>query len=57
MAWPDRVWNLLRHRRLADDIDEELRYHIESSIQANIATGMSAADARRDALMPVAMFA
>ena len=50
MAWPHRLWNLLRQRRLADDIDEELRYHIESSIQANIASGMGAADARRDAL-------
>jgi len=50
MAWHDRVRNLLRQRQLADDIDEELRYHIESSIQANIASGMSAADARRDAM-------
>jgi predicted permease len=50
MAWHHRVWNLLRQRRLADEIDEELRYHIESSIRANLASGMSADDARRDAL-------
>src|SRR5687767_4015803 len=50
MAWHHRVWNLLRHRQLADDIDEELHFHIESSIRANTAAGMSAAEARRDAL-------
>ena len=50
MAWHHRVWNLLRHRQLADDIDDELRFHIESSIRANIASGMNAAEARRDAL-------
>jgi putative ABC transport system permease protein len=50
MAWHHRLWNLLRQRRLADDIDEELQFHIESSIRSNIASGMSPAEARRDAL-------
>jgi putative ABC transport system permease protein len=50
MAGIRRVWNLLRQRRLADEIDEELRFHIESSIRANIDAGMSPADARLDAL-------
>jgi putative ABC transport system permease protein len=49
MAWLDRVWNLLRQRRLTDEIDEELRYHLESSVRANIDAGMSPDEAARDA--------
>ena len=45
-----RIWNLLRQRQLTDELDDELRFHIDSSIRANIESGMSPADARRDAL-------
>ena len=50
MAWYLRIRNVLRRRRLLDDIDEELRFHVDSSIQANVAAGMTLHEARRDAL-------
>ncbi|HET7217530.1 MAG TPA: ABC transporter permease [Vicinamibacterales bacterium] len=50
MAWQHRLWNLLRQRRLDDEIDEELAFHIASCIHDNIAAGMSADEAQRDAL-------
>ena len=34
----------------AGDVDEELAFHIQSRIERNLALGMSAADARRDAI-------
>jgi putative ABC transport system permease protein len=49
------VMNLLTHlrffftRRLSGDLDDELRFHIEQAIAANLAAGMSAEEARRRA--------
>jgi putative ABC transport system permease protein len=44
-----------RMRRLVSDasgeLNEELRYHVEQAAQANLAAGMSAEDARRQALI------
>jgi len=45
-----RLQNLLRRSRVAVEIDEELQFHLEHEIAANVARGMSAADARRTAL-------
>ena len=45
-----RAWNLLRQKQLTDEIDDELQFHIDASIRANIESGMSADEARRDAL-------
>jgi len=39
-----------RRRWLEDDLDEELRSHLEMAIELNMGKGMSAADARREAL-------
>lgn len=50
MAWHHRLWNVLRRQDVADEIDEELQFHIDSSIDANIAAGLSPDEARRDAL-------
>jgi len=50
MAWHHRVRNLLRQERHTDELDEELQFHIESSIRANIDAGMTPDEARRDAL-------
>jgi putative ABC transport system permease protein len=41
---------LFHRRRLEDDLDEELRSHLEMAIELNVRKGMSAADARREAL-------
>jgi macrolide transport system ATP-binding/permease protein len=45
-----RLAALFRHQRLEDDLDEELRSHLEMAIELNVRKGMSAADASREAL-------
>src|SRR6202171_6543665 len=45
-----RVAALFRRRRLEDDLDAELRSHMEMAIELNLRKGMSAEDARREAL-------
>ena len=45
-----RLAALFRHGRLESDLDEELRSHLEMSIELNLRKGMSPADARREAL-------
>jgi hypothetical protein len=50
-----RWWNILRlrwrslvvRRRVEDELDEELRYHLARQIEADIASGMTADEARR----------
>ena len=39
-----------RRQRLDDDLDEELRSHLEMAVEVNLSKGMSAEDARREAL-------
>src|SRR4030088_1599978 len=45
-----RLTALFRRRRLEDDLDEELRSHLEMAVELNLHKGMSAEDARREAL-------
>src|SRR6266566_600576 len=45
-----RMAALFRRRRLEDDLDEELRSHLEMAIELHLRKGMSAEDARRGAL-------
>jgi predicted permease len=45
-----RFWNLFHRRRLEGDLTEELRFHLESEINKNIAAGMSREEARYAAL-------
>jgi predicted permease len=45
-----RLAALFRRRWLEDDLDEELRSHLEMAVELNVGKGMSAADARREAL-------
>jgi len=45
-----RLAAFFRRRRLEDDLDDELRSHLEMSIELNLRRGMSPADARREAL-------
>src|SRR5713101_4471329 len=45
-----RLAALFRHGHLENDLDEELRSHMEMSIELNLRKGMSPADARREAL-------
>src|SRR5882672_7955850 len=45
-----RLVALFGRRRLEDDLDEELRSHLDMAVELNCRKGMSAADARRAAL-------
>ena len=47
---PLRLRSLFRRSRVEDELDEELRYHIERQIENNIASGMTEEDARLAAL-------
>lgn len=51
MAAFRRFANLFRRRRVNRDIADELQSHLDLRIDANLATGMSPQDARRDALL------
>jgi predicted permease len=46
-----RVRSLFRSRALDDDLDEELQWHVEHLIEANLERGMSPEAARRAALV------
>src|SRR6266436_552101 len=45
-----RLAALFRRRRLENDLDDELRSHLEMAVELNLRKGMSAEDARREAL-------
>lgn len=45
-----RLRGLLRRSRATAELDEELQFHLEHEIAANVARGMSVSDARRTAL-------
>src|SRR6202790_2811192 len=45
-----RLTALFRRRRLEDDLDEELRSHLEMAVELNCRKGMTAEDARREAM-------
>src|SRR5215831_19219262 len=45
-----RARELVHGRRIAEELDEELRLHLELEIEHNVARGMSAGDARRAAI-------
>src|SRR5260221_3742529 len=45
-----RLAAFFRRRRLEDDLDQELRSHLEMAVELNVRNGMPAADARREAL-------
>jgi macrolide transport system ATP-binding/permease protein len=46
-----RLGALFHRQRLEDELDEELRSHVEMAIELNMRKGMSAADARREAFV------
>src|SRR5437870_73274 len=45
-----RLTSLFRGRRLEEDLEQELRSHVELAIEANLSKGMTAEEARREAL-------
>lgn len=42
---------LFRHRRADSELNDEMRFHLEKEIEQNIARGMSAEEARRQAMI------
>ena len=46
--WSSLV-DLVRRSRLERDIDDELRFHVESEMEAGVQRGLGEEDARRDA--------
>src|ERR1700720_3458182 len=44
-----RLSTLFRRQRLEEDLDEELRSHLEMAVEANLIKGMNTQDARREA--------
>ena len=48
--WMTRVRFFFRSRKV-DELDEELRFHVERSVERNIAAGMTAEEARRLAMI------
>jgi len=49
MSWTSRLRGLLQSKRLDRDLDEELNAHLEMRTRDNIASGMTAEEARYDA--------
>jgi predicted permease len=48
---PLKLRSLFRHREAEQDLDEELRDHLDRRIEENIAKGMAPEEAKRDALI------
>ena len=49
MSWINRLGGLMRPRRLDAELDDELRFHIESRVRQYVAEGMTPDAARRRA--------
>src|ERR1022692_4473496 len=45
-----RLRSLARRKRVEEDLDKELRFHLEQQVEENLAAGMPPAEARRAAL-------
>ena len=49
MSWINRLGGLMRPRRLDAELDDELRFHLESRVRQYLAEGMTPDAARRRA--------
>jgi putative ABC transport system permease protein len=50
VGWLNRLANILRPTKVRNEIEEELRYHINARTADNVAAGMSPEEARADAI-------
>jgi putative ABC transport system permease protein len=50
---PLRLRSVFRRRRVEEELDEELRYHLEETMRERTGAGISDAQARRDALREI----
>ena len=51
-----RLWSAFSRAKVEQELDEELRYHLDRQIEENIAVGMSRQEARQNALRAIADF-
>lgn len=51
---PLRLRSILNRRRVEQELDDELRYHVERQTDQYVAEGMALEEARREALQPSA---
>jgi hypothetical protein len=49
VGWFNQVANLFRRNRVDEELDEELRFHLEARTCANLDAGMNAEEAHHDA--------
>ena len=52
-ALPLRLKSLFRRERVDQDLDDELRYHVERKTEENISRGLPPTEARRQALLEI----
>src|SRR6516162_7192948 len=54
MVWARRFWlrlqTLFHRRRIADELDDEIQFHLEQQVAENTAAGMSPEEARYTAM-------
>lgn len=50
MPWTNRFANLLRRKKLDNEVEEELQFHLQARIRDNLAAGMKPEEARLDAV-------
>jgi macrolide transport system ATP-binding/permease protein len=48
---PLRLRSVFRRRRVEQELEDELQYHLNTRIEENVAGGMSSEEARRAALL------
>ena len=57
MLWIQRLWlqllTLFRRERAAQQLDDELQFHLEQQIAENVAAGMSEKEARLAGVRPL----
>ena len=46
-----RIMNALRRRKIDNELNDEMRFHLEQEVEQNLAAGMSPEEARRKALV------
>ena len=49
MSWFSRLTNLFRRKKLDEELDEELRFHLDARTRDNLNAGMSVQAAQQDA--------
>ena len=49
MSWVNRISNLFRRNQIDEELEEELKFHLDARTRDNLNAGMNAAAAQHDA--------